>query len=361
MSENDSAEKSFEPTQRKLDDARKKGELAKSADLSAAAAFFGLFVILALGGTWISASLGSSLMLFISNPDHLADPGLEGIMPAIDGLLPQLAAPILALFAVPALAAVSSLAAQRAIVIAPKKLEPKLSRISLVSNAKNKFGRSGLFEFAKSAVKLAIYSAGLGLYLNSHWQGILSTLVLPPRQIVLELARLSTGFILLSAMITLVIGAVDFLWQRSEHLRKNRMSHKEMRDEMKESEGDPHFKSARRSRAQEIANNKMLADVPSADVVIVNPTHYAVALKWSRQAGSAPVVVAKGQDEIAARIRGLAQESGVPIHSDPPTARSLHSSVQIGQEIPVRLYQAVAAAIRFAEQMRERRRRGWLT
>ena len=134
------------------------------------------------------------------------------------------------------------------------------------------------------------------------------------------------------------------------------MSRKEMTDEHKNSEGDPHVKAKRRQKGQEIAMNKMLIDVVTADVVIVNPTHYAVALKWEKGGGRAPVCVAKGVDEMAARIREKAAEAGVPLHQDPPTARILHASLQIGQEIATDQYKAVAAAIRFAEKMRQRSR-----
>ena len=155
-------------------------------------------------------------------------------------------------------------------------------------------------------------------------------------------------------LVALALGSVDFLWQRAEHIRKNRMSRKEMMDELKQSEGDPFIKQQRRQRGQEIATNKMLQDVPTADVVIVNPTHYAVALKWDRSQAMAPICVAKGVDEIAARIREIAVENAVPMHSDPPTARALHADVELGQEISQHHYRAVAAAIRFAEEIRKK-------
>ncbi len=123
---------------------------------------------------------------------------------------------------------------------------------------------------------------------------------------------------------------------------------------MKEQEGDPTMKQNRRERGQAIARNQMMKDVPSADVVIVNPTHYAVALKWDRKAGGAPICVAKGTDEIALKIREIAAISGVPIRSDPPTARAIHASVEIGEEVKREHYAAVAAAIHFADAMRKK-------
>jgi len=160
-----------------------------------------------------------------------------------------------------------------------------------------------------------------------------------------------------SCVIFSIIGLIDLLWQRYDHARKLRMSFQDMKDEHKSSEGDPHTKAQRRQRGQEIATNRMMLDVPKADVVIVNPTHYAVALKWDRRPGRAPECVAKGTDDIAARIREMAAEHGVPIHSDPPTARALFGSVEIGDEIEPKHYRAVAAAINFAEKIREKAKR----
>ena len=140
---------------------------------------------------------------------------------------------------------------------------------------------------------------------------------------------------------------------------RNRMTRKEVQDEHKESEGDPHLKAARRQKAVDLALGSMLADVERADVVIVNPTHYAVALEWKRGSGLAPVCLAKGVDEIAARIRERARAHAVPIWSDPPCARSLHATVKVGDEIPRETFGPVAAAIRFAEAMRQKARRGY--
>ena len=170
------------------------------------------------------------------------------------------------------------------------------------------------------------------------------------------LAHLLIEFMFVVLLISLVIGAVDYLWQRHDFMRQNRMSYRELQDEHKRSEGDPHLKQERRQRGAEIATSQMMADVPTADVVIVNPTHYAVALKWSRAPGSAPVCVAKGVDHIAHTIREVATEHSIPIRHDPPTARVLYATTQLGDEIEPDHYKAVAAAIRFAQTMRARAR-----
>ncbi|MCG7521707.1 flagellar biosynthesis protein FlhB [Ruegeria sp. Ofav3-42] len=353
--QDDDSDKSFEPTPQKLQKARKKGEVAKSNDLSVVAAYVGLLIALLAAGQFAVQRMGSMFVVFIDQSDEFARLLTTG--PAsgpVGGMLRSALTSASILFALPAAAVLLSLIAQRALVFAPSKLQPKLSRISIPSNAKNKFGRSGLFEFAKSFSKLVIYCTCLGLFLRANLSEILSASAAPARSSVMLMMNLLFRFFFIVIAVALAIGVVDYVWQYAEHMRKNRMSRKEIQDETKDAEGDPHVKQQRRQRAQEIATNQMMTDVPQADVVIVNPTHFAVALKWSRTAGSAPVCVAKGVDEVAAAIRETAGQAGVPIHSDPPTARALHATVEIGQEISEEHYRPVAAAIRFAEAMRKR-------
>lgn len=358
MSEEDSASKEHEPSQHKLNEARKKGEVPRSTDLTTAAGYTGLvLVLMAFGGATLGGA-GQALKVLLDQPAELSDLFFGAAPAPVAGVLLAAITPLAPWFAIPAVAALLSVLAQQSFIVTPDKLSPKLSRISILSNAKNKFGRKGLFEFFKSLTKLTIYSAILGLFLAAWLPDIIATLHLSPGMVTAFLGQVSGQFLALVLLVSICIGVIDMLFQQQEHLRKNRMSRKEMMDELKMTEGDPHMKQQRRQRAQEIALNQMLTDVPDADVVIVNPTHYAVALKWSRLPGEAPVCVAKGVDEIAAKIREVANENGVPIHRDPPTARALYASVDLGQEIPGTQYRAVAAAIKFAEAMRRRAKRG---
>ena len=205
-------------------------------------------------------------------------------------------------------------------------------------------------------LKMGVVSIILAKYLVARAPQILGSASLAPAISMGLMLTLLIEFLGLVLLIVTSFGAFDYLWQRAQHLRRNRMSRKDLMDEMKDSEGDPHVKMQRRQRGQQIATNRMLQDVAKADVIIVNPTHYAVALKWNRKARGAPICVAKGADEIAARIREKAAEAGVPLHSDPPTARVIFATVDIGQPILPDQYRAVAAAVRFAEAMRKRGR-----
>lgn len=355
--EQDRDDKQHEPSQKKLDDARRKGEVPRSSDLTTAASYGGFTIVALTVGAGSLNDLGSILAGILSRSASLSSDMFNGAGTVVAGsIMAETSMAILPWFAVPAVFALLTTIALRAFTVAPEKLMPKLNRVDPVSNAKNKFGRSGLFEFAKSSSKLLVYSIVLGLFLWRQLPDVLGTIMLTPAMATVVLLELGIQFFAFVLFVSLAIGGIDYLWQYQEHLRKNRMSRKEVTDEAKQNEGDPHLKQQRRKKGYEIAMNGMLGDVPDADVVVVNPTHYAVALKWSRLPGEAPVCVAKGVDEIAARIREIAAESGVAIHRDPPTARAIYASVEIGAEIRPEHYQAIAAAIRFAEEMRRKMR-----
>ncbi|MEP2532368.1 flagellar type III secretion system protein FlhB [Shimia sp.] len=353
----DDSEKPFEATPRKLENARKKGEIAKSADLAVAAGYAGLLLAFSFVGAASTSELGQHLSILLDRPHQIAPLIFDG-NPATTtgGIFAGIIWPLSPWFAIPAIAVAIILVAQRAVLFTASKVKFKLNRISPIQNAKNKFGRSGLFEFSKSFTKLLIYSVCLGFFMNLRLSDMAGTIFAEPAMAAAMLGQLLLEFLFIVVLIASLIGAVDYFWQRQEHLRKNMMTHKEMTDEFKEAEGDPHIKQQRRQKAQEIAHSQMLADVHQADVIIVNPTHYAVALQWSRRTGEAPVCIAKGVDEIAARIRERGIEAAIPIRSDPPTARALFATVDLGQEIPSVLFRPVATAIRFSEMMRKEAR-----
>lgn len=354
--DSEDSDKSFEPTPEKLRKARQDGDVPKSNDLLQAASYLGLLIALYAAGRSSIEELGTVLMSMIDQPDRLVPVffGDGSASPIAGEFISAAFGSILSWFVVPAALVLLAVFAQKAMVFAPKRIEPKLSRLSIIKNAQNKFGRSGLFEFAKSFFKLVLYSVALGVYLSWRLPEMIASVGTSPFTVVPFLAQLAMEFLILTLIIALAIGLVDASFQQSEFIRKNMMSRKDVMDEMKQSEGDPHMKGQRKQKGRQIVSKQIAAAVPDADVVIVNPTHYAVALKWTRVAGSAPECVAKGVDEVAAMIREIAQENGVPLHSDPPTARALYATVEVGEEISEEHYAPVAAAVRFAEEMRKK-------
>ena len=355
--EQNTDEKPYAASPQKLDQARKKGELARSQDVSIAAGYGGFFLICAVFGQELLMDVHQQLAILIQRAEELSEGVFHGQSGTLTGTVLKLLVPSLfPLFFGSFLVTLAIIMAQNTFIFTPTKLKFKLSRISIVSNAKSKFGRSGLFEFAKSFSKLFLYSLCLFLFFRYHLSSILSSTDMHPQNSIFLMLHLLINLIGFVFIISLSIGAFDFFWQRGEHLRKNRMSHKELTDELKQSEGDPAVKQERRMRGQKIASTRMLQDVPAADVVILNPSHFAVALKWSGFRGDAPVCVAKGTGEVAAKIRKIAQENGIPLHRDPPTARAIFAAIDIGQQVSPDLYKAVAAVIRFAQEMRKRAR-----
>lgn len=348
--ETPASEKEHEPTQRRLEQAREKGDAPKLSDLTAAVSLLGHVAAVWLLGHWMVQNAGPVLARFLSYRPQ-GDLAAAGALLA--GVFVQIALAGAALFGPPLILVFVTLLAFKGLRVTGENLTPKLSRISLVANAGNKFGRAGLVEFAKSTAKLALISLVLFWVLSDQSDAIIRMAQLDTQQSLPRLFGQMIWFLGIIVLLAGVIAGVDHLWQRAEFLRRNRMSRKELMDELKEQEGDPATKAKRRQKGIDIAQNRMLADVPKADVVIVNPTHYAVALKWDPASGRAPVCLAKGVDEIAARIRERADAASVPIHSDPPTARALHAVVAVGEEIHPEHYRAVAAAIRYAERIRK--------
>jgi flagellar biosynthesis protein FlhB len=355
--DDDSADKEHDASPQKLLEARKKGDIPRSPDLLMAASTAGFVLALIAFGGWAVGKAGTAGMVLLDQSDELSQLMTTAAPAPLGGLLLAFAWPPLALTLLPPVLVIVLVIATRSFLVTPDRLMPKLSRISPIATAKHKFGQEGLVEFAKSALKLGLVSAILYAFLAARFEEVMATIYLTPAMSTALLARLTVDFLLLILLVSVALGCVDYLWQVHLHRQRNRMSRKEMMDEFKDSEGDPHFKAARRQRAQEVATNRMLADVARADVVVVNPTHYAVALRWDRSKGGAPVCVAKGVDEIARVIRERAAEHGIPIHSDPPAARAIYATVELGQEIRAEQYRAVAAAIRFADAMRRKARK----
>ncbi len=355
-SENEGQEKTEEATPQRIEKAREEGDIPRSTDAQAAAAYAGFALAMLIAVYAGAEGLGSALIPFLSDPMRLADAvsGPGGQATTMDVAARVLFA-VLPVLALPAAAVLVALVVQRGIVFAPKKIMPKLSNISVISNAKQKYGPAGLVEFLKSAVKMFAVALVLYFALLSEFDNLPRYLSLNAR-ILPHLLEAQVWNVLGGVLaITVLIALIDILWQRVHHRNRLRMSHQELRDEVKQSEGDPQLRQTRRDRAREIATNRMLLDVPKADVVVVNPTHFAVALKWERASPRPPVCLAKGVDEVAARIRAAAEEAGVPIHSDPPTARSIHAMVEVGHEIMPEHFRAAAAAIVFADRMRQKR------
>jgi flagellar biosynthesis protein FlhB len=347
----DQSQKTEEPTSKKLEDARQKGQVASSREVSNLLLIGSgaLTIALVLPGTMRELAGGMSHYL-----RHAGDPGLsstalgDSLFRAVALVGLALALPLM----VTTLAALAAPALQNAILWSTESLQPKLQRISPIAGFKRLFSLKSVVEFLKGLVKISLMAA-IGLAVV--WPGRQRLIASGHLEVTASMAYLWETALwviaVIAAALTLV-AALDFAYQRFEFMQQMRMSRRDVQDEHKQSDGDPMVKQRLRSLRMEKARRRMMAEVPTSTVVITNPTHFAVALRYDSGVTPAPKVVAKGVDAVALRIREVARDSGVPIVESPALARALHKSVELGALIPPEHYQAVAEIIGYVLRLR---------
>ncbi|HEY3786338.1 MAG TPA: flagellar biosynthesis protein FlhB [Steroidobacteraceae bacterium] len=356
MAENEQ-ERTEQPTPKRREEARKKGQVPRSMELSAAAVlltaggglhFLGRYMAGQLDGL-MSSGLALSREQSMDETFMLATLSNDVLHALVT------CAPILGLTLVAALTAPMLLGGWNLSFTA---LAPDFTRLSPMEGFARMFSARGAVELGKALAKFAALALVAFHILHQKAPELLG-LGMEPTRVAIGHAASVTGYAFLMLAGTLgLIAAVDVPWQLWQHTRRLRMTRQEIREEMKESEGSPEIKGRIRNLQREVAKRRMMQEVPKADVVIVNPTHFAVALRYDEQRMRAPLVVAKGADLIAARIREVATESLVPIFEAPPLARALFRSVEIGGEIPASLYVAVAQVLTYIYQLKTARSRG---
>lgn len=348
-------DKTEKATPKRRDEAHKKGQVAKSQDLNGAVVLMcGLFAI-SLLGPHVVATMESALregLARAAQPQQLMTAAGLGELFALTTRSVLLGVGPIALVCM--LAGVVANLGQVGLKPATKALVPDPKRLNPVSGAKNIFGPKMFFETGKSIAKISVVGVIVALALIPKLTELSSTVGTGPAAIGAMLASMVFAIAQRAALAYLVIAAIDYAYQRWRHEKGMRMSKEEVKEEMKQHGLPAEVKGALRRRQLQAARARMMAAVPQADVVVVNPTHFAVALKYD---GSkpAPEVVAKGQDLIALQIRKLAEEHGVPIVEDKPLARSLHKSVDVGQLVPEELFQAVAQVLAYVYRVARRR------
>jgi flagellar biosynthetic protein FlhB len=358
MAENDNdLERTEQPTQKRLEEARKQGQIPRSTELTAAA------VLLVSGGAlkYLGAQVGGQLHAMMRSglslsreqamDETLAVSALAG--PAYHALLA--CAPIFGLTLLAAVAAPMALGGWN---LSFESLAPNFGRLSPLAGFGRMFSVRGAVELAKAGAKFLLVAL-VACWVLWRKSPELMGLGSEPLQAALAHAASLTGYSLLMLSGSLgLIAAVDVPWQLFQHNKQLRMTREEIREEMKQSEGSPEVKGRIRSLQRELARRRMMQEVPKADVIVTNPTHYAVALRYDEKRMRAPIVVAKGSDLVAARIREIATEHRVPIFEAPPLARALHRHVEIGGEIPASLYVAVAQVLTYIYQLKTAKRYG---
>ena len=345
-------ERSEQPTAKRLTEARKKGQVARSRELNT------LLVMLVSALTlWLfSASAMTGFIAIVSealspNGDVLREPELipvhlmQVMMSALVLIAPFLAITVVAALAGPALMG-GMLFSAEAIAFKAEKLDP-------IKGLGRVFSTKGLIELVKALLKFFLVLGVAALIYKFLERDVMSLITLDVREgIARSGSMIMVALVLLSATLVL-IAAIDVPFQLWSHNKQMRMTKQEIKDESKETDGRPEVKSRIRQLQHEASQRRMLQDVPDADVVITNPTHYSVALKYDKDGSGAPRVVAKGQDLIAFKIRSIAMEHDVAIYEEPPLARALHGTTEIGDEIPGPLFLAVARVLAYVYHLRQ--------
>lgn len=342
----DQHQRTEEPTPKRLEDARKKGDAPRSQEIVATAmiAAAGL-AIFALAGAAAKPLIAMGAA-FLDHPHEFAADG-ESLQRLFLALSAKLGAALAAIGALCIAAAIAANAFQARPVLSAERLKPTLSRLSPSQGAKRLFGPAALVNFGKGVGKIALVGA---ILLYALWPDRDALFDLPGAGPAATLAAAKSAVLKLIACAVAamaVIAALDYAFARREWVKRNRMTKEEVRRELKESEGDPQIKGRLRQQREARARRRMMTAVKDATVLIMNPTHYAVALKYEAETRTAPLCVAKGLDEIALRLRAAADGAGVPIVENPPLARALYAAVEIDDEIPVEHYEAVAKVIGF--------------
>ena len=353
--DNDPESKTEEASPQKLEEARKKGDVAKSADVAPALSLLGATAVVIMGGGYFATSIGEAFMPFIASP-HLLIGGLEagaGVeigMNAVWAVAPFLGAVMLATI----VGGVGGNVFQSGFLFSAEKMKPKWDKVSPMAGFKRIFGPDGLMQFAQTFAKLIAVSVICWMVLKPHAREFENMAAMSPLTI-LPLARDLMIAVMSSVLVFLGLGAgADFVWQKMRFAKRMRMSKEELKEEYKNTEGDPHVKAKLKQIRMQRSRQRMMQNVPKATVIVTNPTHYSVALRYE-EGDAAPVCVAKGVDALALRIREVAREHDVPIVENVPLARALYAAVDIDETIPREHFEAAAKVIGFVMQKRKRR------
>lgn len=352
----DDDEKTEEPSQKRLQDARAKGDIVYSTEVAGALSLLATTAVIAFLGGPIVRDMAHGFIGFLAAPDqYAASPGalqriFFEIVIKIGGVLGM------AMFAF-ALAGIAARYIQDQPTFSGEKLSPKLDKLNPMEGLKRVFGKQAFAQFIKALTKFAVVGGVLAMVLWPKDATLLNMSLLDPAAILPYVHDRAIALMVALASATALIAIVDYITTRQSYMQKLKMSRREMKEEMRQSEGDPMVKMKLRQIRHERSRKRMIQNVPEASVVITNPTHYAVALKYVQGETPAPICLAKGVDAVALKIREVAAEHDIPIIEDPPLARALFATADVDEAIPREHFEAVAKIIGIVMRLAAQRRR----
>lgn len=346
----DESQQTEQPSQKRLDDARAKGDLVRSQEVSTFILLAGATLAIAIFARSASEGFARQFRFFLEQPDQIAvDPG--GIMLLYRATLFHCLMLFGPAFGVLVIAALAAHLVQNPPAFAPDRLLPDLSKVSPMAGFKRLFGVEGLITMAKGLIKIVIVGAVSWFTLWPMRMRLESLLDAAPASIGSEMMHLVMRLLIAVLAVMAALAVLDYAIQYFRFIQRHRMTKQEVKDEHRQSDGDPAVKARIRKLRVERARKRMIAQVPKATVVIMNPTHYAVALQYESGKTPAPICLAKGVDALALRIRAVAEEHGVPIVENPPLARALYATVEVDEAISAEHYKAVAEVIGYVMRL----------
>lgn len=347
----DMGERTEAPTPKRLADARNRGQVPKSTDVNAAVGLATVLVLVLVFGKGLALGLARVLRDCLSM-SHFSSPlqsdGLRVVVEHVAMSAALLVAPLMAVIFV---VAYLTQLFQVGLLFTLRPIKPKLSQLNPVAGIKRVFGIRGLVKSGVNALKLAVVVT-IAWVLVRRQLGML--VILPQLDVFVGMELIGRAMLVLAVwliVVLLILAAVDLIYQRWQHKKDLRMTRQEVKDERRSMEGDPQIKGKRLRMAREIAIQRIAQAVPKADVVVANPTHFSVAIRYDEETMDAPTVVAKGADHLALRIRHIARISGVPVIERPPLARALYWGVEVGQQIAPEHYEAVAEVLAYVYRL----------
>lgn len=346
------ATKEFEASEQRLRDARKDGNVAQSKEANTFALILGVLIAALVLNSGVGKRLFNDFSSMLYHGDAYAHDIFNGDGGAAWSWLGGMLLSLLPIPLVLVVFIVTALVVQRSVAFSLKKIKPDIKKISPVENIKKRYGAKGFTDFLKDMAKM-LFAGLIGvMFLIQFARDYYGASALERADFYDFTFAQVLRLILYFFAFQFVLAVIDLPLQWRLHANKLKMTREELKKEMKQNEGDPYMKQQRREKGVKISRGQMLTNVKTATVVMVNPTHYAVALKWDPESGRAPVCVAKGTDNLAQRIREIAIEAGVPVYRDPPATRSIYSMVEVDEEILPEHFAAVAAAIQFVDKLK---------
>lgn len=353
----DKSSKTEEPTAHKLNKLRDEGNVPRAKEVNNFFMLLAMFLAVLVAMPWQMTQLVDVYGAMIQNSGTTRILAADNIGEQMTGLIWRTLYTLGPVFVILMAFAYFGSVIQNGVIYSTKSIEPKLSKISLIKGFERLFSIKSVVEFLKSVMKLLIISAAVLLVYYINDDEILQLVNTNLNGIVEATFVMTLQMLMASLAVMSILAVMDYLFERQQYTKENRQSLKDIKDEVKDTQGDPYVKGRQRQIRQERAKQRMMQAVPESDVIITNPTHFAVALSYKPDTMDAPIVIAKGADYIALRIRQMGEDNDIPRYEDPPLARQLYADAEIGQEIPLDLFEAVAKVIAFINQIKKKKRR----